>query len=128
MVPAILSAALVLGPGVLAPASPGVLEAVQATRLRYGYGLSEPAPDGAALIAVENCEYLGRWGMVIIKKRSIPIYVVDCQNRDERPRLSELGIVADINDLSLGHKQATIILLSSKQINYPKLIRANLVE
>lgn len=47
-------AAIVLGPGVLAAADPGVLEAVQARRVKYGWGLDEAAPAGTLLIAVDD--------------------------------------------------------------------------
>jgi hypothetical protein len=100
----------VLGPGALAPADVGVLEAVEARRVRHGYGLTEPSGDGL-LLAVESCDYLGRDVLVVTDDRQThQARVVDCQRRDETPRLHELGIVADVNQAELGHKQAVIVL------------------
>lgn len=99
-----------LGPGVLSPASPGVLERVQETRLRYGYGLSEPAPAGAVLLGVQDCRLLGRTGWAIVAGVGwVPVYIVDCQQAEHRP-LSELGIVADVNDVRMAHRKAMIWL------------------
>jgi len=102
---------VILGPGALAPANVGVLEGVQDRRLRYGWGLDEAAGPDTLLMAVEDCDYIGYDGLVIVKDE-LPrkARVVDCQRRDELPRLAELGIVADINTPELGHRQAVIVL------------------
>jgi hypothetical protein len=101
----------VLGPGALAPADVGVLEAVEARRVRHGWGLDELAGVGVVLVAVEDCDYLGRDVLVVTDDRQThQARVVDCQRRDETPRLHELGIVADVNQAELGHKQAVIVL------------------
>ena len=49
----VLSANLtILGPGALAPADPGVLEAVAERRLRNGWALDKDAADYDVLVAV----------------------------------------------------------------------------
>ncbi len=103
-----------LGPGALATADSGVLERVQAVRVRHGYGLSEFAPDGAVLVAVEDCALLGYDGVMLVGDDGLtfPVAVVDCQQADHEP-LSALGIVADVNWANLGHEDARLILWRS---------------
>jgi hypothetical protein len=100
-----------IGPGALSPADPGALESVERLRLRYHWGLDAQAPTRAALIAVEDCRLLGSQGIAVVDDLGlVPVVVVDCQRRDEAPRLAELGIVADVNDRVLGHRQARLLL------------------
>jgi hypothetical protein len=107
---ALATALTVLGPGALAPADAGVLEAVEARRIRYGYGLSEAAGHGVALVAVDDCALLGARGVAIIEGTGyVPVRVVDCRQRAHTP-LFELGLVADVNRAELGHKGAQLIL------------------
>jgi hypothetical protein len=105
-----LIAAVILGPGALAPADSGVLEQVQSTRLRYGFGLTEPAPDGALLLGVEDCALLG-WRGVALVEHSPPrvVRVVDCQQAEHEP-LSRRGLLADVNEGTLGHRKAQVWL------------------
>jgi len=99
-----------LGPGVLAPADVGCLERVQERRVWYGYGLSEIAGPGVALVAVEDCSLLGYDGVAIVEDVGyVPVRVVDCQQAAHTP-LSELGLVADVNLEELGHRQAELLL------------------
>jgi hypothetical protein len=50
------------------------------------------------LIAVEDCGLLGRRGHALVFNRGwVDVAVVDCQTPGHKP-LSELGIVADVND------------------------------
>lgn len=104
-----------LGPGALAPADLLVLERTEVTRVKYGLGLDHFAGVGVVRLATEDCAYLGQHGLVIVDDIGYPAYVVDCQQRDEIPRLSELGIVADVSPQSgLGHEEAIIVLWSSE--------------
>lgn len=106
---ALAASLIVLGPGALAPADPGVLEAVEARRVKYGYGLSEVAGPDVVRVAVEDCEYLGLEGWLIVGNVGYKTRVVDCQQMKHTP-LSELGIVADVDRAELGHKEAVIVL------------------
>jgi hypothetical protein len=102
-----------IGPGALSPTDPGALENVERLRLRYGWGLDAPAPPTSALIAVEDCRHLGSQGIAVVDGLGlVPVRVVDCQRRDEAPRLHDLNIVADVSDVTreLGHRQAWLVL------------------
>jgi hypothetical protein len=98
-----------LGPGTLAPADYGVLERVQETRLRYGWGLEREAETWQVLAATEDCNLLGYGGYAVTELGLVPVAVVDCQRRDELPRMSELGLLADVSE-PLGHGDAWLIL------------------
>ena len=89
----------------------GVLERVELTRVRHGYGLDAVAPDHFVRIAVEDCQHLGRMGWLIVDglKGPVACVVVDCQQAQHEP-LSALGILADVNRQSLGHRQAYLLL------------------
>jgi hypothetical protein len=102
-----LSAA-VLVTGALAPADPGVLEAVQARRVANGWGLEAPAPEGSVLLALDDCGLLGRAGLVLVDGEAYPAYVVDCAS--ESGELAARGLAADVNDAELGHKRAVIVV------------------
>ena len=105
-----LVALVVLGPGVLAPADALVLERVEVRRVQHGWGLDEFAPVGTVRVATESCDYLGFDGLIVVDDAHYPARVVDCQRRTEEPRLSELGILADVSDAELGHRRAYLIL------------------
>jgi hypothetical protein len=107
---ALASSLTVLGPGALAPADAGVLENVQALRLRYGWGLEREAETWQVLAATESCNLLGYDGYAVTELGLVPLRVVDCQNRQEQPRMSELGLLADVNERRLGHMEAWLIL------------------
>lgn len=100
--------------GVLAPASPGVLEAVEDRRIRHGWGLDERGPEDAVRIAVDDCDLLGTSGHLVAGGEVWPVYVVDCTNA-EHTRLEDLGLVADVNASELGHKEAIIFLQPERQ-------------
>lgn len=100
----------VVGPGALAHADPGVLERVQDLRVRYGWGLGEPTPDNATLVAVDDCGLVGASGVALVEGiGQVPIAVVDCSNGDHQT-LESLGLVADVNERRLGHRKAILIL------------------
>ncbi len=101
-----------LGPGALAPASPGVLEQVEATRIRHGYGLECSASQAALRVAVEDCRYLGYRGIAVVDDMAFDVVVVDCQQERHYAccRLSDRGLVADVNRSDLGHQKAILIL------------------
>lgn len=107
---AFLATAAVILSGVLAPAAPGVLEDVQARRIKYGWGLEQAAPAGTVLLATEDCGWLGANGLLFVDGTAHRVRVVDCQRRDEAPRLSDLGILADTNAAELAHEYATLVL------------------
>jgi hypothetical protein len=106
----------VIGPGALAPATPGVLERAQERRLHgcCERNLERPAPSGWALAAVESCDLVGYDGLLVVPGVGVyPSRVVDCQRRDEVPRLSEVGLLADVNRAELGHRRAYLIVRRS---------------
>jgi hypothetical protein len=59
---------------------------------------------------VEDCSKLGYRGYAVTELGLVPVMVVDCQRRDEAPRLHDLGIVADVSEARLGHKRAWLLL------------------
>jgi len=100
----------VLGPGALAAADPGVLDAVEMTRIKYGYGLDGLAGPGVVKLAVEDCNLLGHRGYLIVEGSGIyPACVVDCQQEKHEP-LSERGLLADVDRADLGHRQAFLMV------------------
>jgi hypothetical protein len=101
---------LVLGPGILAPADPLVLETVEVRRVRHGWGLTEFASPGTVRVAVEDCGLLGWWGVIVTEEGDVlDCYVVDCQ-QGEHEALSDRGIVADVSKAELGHQRAVLVL------------------
>lgn len=104
----VLTSTLILT-GVLALAAPGVLERVEMNRI--GWSLPGLAGPGVAKLAVEDCNLLGRCGRLLVSGLGWRnACVVDCQNRDHRPRLSELGLLADVNLPELGGRRALLFL------------------
>jgi hypothetical protein len=108
---AAITSLTVLGPGVLAPADPLVLETVEVRRVKYGWGLDEFAPVGVVRIAVDDCALLGYDGIAVVDGLgACPVRVVDCTNEDHAS-LESRGLVADVSPQSgLGHEEATILL------------------
>ena len=105
-----LTTLVTLGPGALAPADPGCLEAVEIRRIQNGWGLSRLGGAGVVRIAVESCDLLGYEGVAVVEGvGDVPVFVVDCQQKAHEP-LSERGLVADVNWPLLGHKQAVLLL------------------
>ena len=100
----------VLGPGALAPADPGVLERVELTRIRHGYGLDGLAGPGVVKVAVRDCNLVGYTGYLVVEGSGIyPACVVDCQQPEHEP-LSKRGLLADVNRAELGHRQAFLMV------------------
>lgn len=110
---AVIASLTIIGPGVLAPADPLVLEAVEVRRVRYGFGLDEFAGVGVIRIAVDDCALLGFGGLVVVDGvGAYPVRVVDCCN-GQHASLASRGIVADVSPQSgLGHEEAVLILWS----------------
>lgn len=109
---------VVLGPGVLSPADPLVLETVEVRRVWHGWGLDEFASPGTVRVAVEDCGLLGWWGVIMTEGGDVlDCYVVDCQQREHEP-LSQRGIVADVSRAELGHQRA-VLVLSEEQWRSP---------
>lgn len=101
--------------GVLATACPGVLESVEARRVRYGFGLTEAAPAGTVLLALEDCRWLARDGeMDVDGLGQYRARVVDCQQAGHRAAfpMSGRGLVADVDGkhLEFNGRQAIVIL------------------
>jgi len=117
----LITAITILGPGALAPASPGVLERVEATRIKHGYGLTAPGPRDAIRVAIEDCALLGATGVMIVDDTTFPVYVVDCQQKEHTP-LSELGLVADVNRSDLAHESAVLILWKQRALRVSREI------
>lgn len=106
----IFSLVVIIGPGALAPADAGVLERVEMTRIRHGYGLSELGGPGVVRVGIEDCTYLGWRGVALVEETGIyPIYVVDCQQEKHEP-MNANGLVADVSAKELGHKNAVLLL------------------
>ena len=105
-----LATAVTLGPGALAPADPGCLEAVEIRRIQNGWGLSRLGGPNVMRIAVESCDLLGYEGVAVVEGvGDVPVFVVDCQQAEHEP-LSDRGLVADVSWGELGHKKAIILL------------------
>jgi len=105
-----LTSLVTLGPGALAPADPGCLEAVEIRRIQNGWGLSRLGGAGVVRIAVESCDLLGYEGVAVVEGvGDVPVFVVDCQQKKHEP-LSDRGLVADVSWGELGHKKAIILL------------------
>ena len=98
-----------LGPGSLAAADPGVLEGVQETRVKHGYRLYYIAPLGSVLAAVDNCDLIGRSGILITRDAAHFVRVVDCTNA-EHMRLEDFGLLADVSAPELNHKTGVMLL------------------
>lgn len=95
--------------GVLAAASPGVLERVEIHRLAWGGELAGP---GVVRLAVEDCTYLGWRGEMWTELGKFPVHVTDCQaahHRQAKP-LHELGLVADVDQARFNGLRAVVIL------------------
>jgi len=100
--------------GTLAPADPGVLEDVQSRRIRYGWGLDGPAPDGAVLVAVDDCNLVGYRGVVCVEAGACyAAAVVDCCA--VAGCLAGKGLAADVSDARLGHQKATVYLWQNEK-------------
>lgn len=105
--------ALVVLTGALAPTDPVALERVEARRLRNGWGLVATTPPGTVRIAVEDCRLLGRRGVMAVSGIGWrKVTVVDCQAAADRARqpMAALGLVADVDDVALGHRWALVLL------------------
>lgn len=102
--------ALVFLYGVLAAVQHGLFEQVELNRLGNG---GEMAGPGVVRIAVEDCGYLGRRGIMAVDGHgSYRVYVVDCQQAAHRLQqpMSRRGLVADVDRPELNHRRAVIVL------------------
>lgn len=108
----LISQLTILGPGVLSQADPGVLESVAQRRIHYGYGLEAALDvnDYEVLIAPADCDLLGRDGWLVANGHSYRAIVVDCEARHHRGQMQSRGLLADVNNLELVHKQGWVIL------------------
>jgi len=107
---AVVTSLAVLGPGALAATDPGVLDRVEITRIRHGYGLDGLAGPGVVKLAVEDCGLLGHRGYLVVEGSGVyPACVVDCQQQKHEP-LSERGLLADVDVAELGHRQAYLMV------------------
>lgn len=106
-----LSSYSVIGPAYLSYAEPGVLERVAEKRIRLGWGLERlDMSRYDALVATEDCLFIGREGWLLTELSTDRVLVVDCQNRDEQPRMSDVNLLADINVKDLVHEKGVLLL------------------
>lgn len=87
---------LILSQGVLAPADPGVLERVAERRITWDQSFSDWR-EYDVLIAVANCNHLGRTGWVITPSHIYSTKVVDCEQQKHKGQMAARYILADIN-------------------------------
>ena len=121
---ALATALTILGPGALAPADPGVLEAVEVRRVKYGWGLAEMAPAGVVLIGIENCDLLGYGGVAVVEDMGwIDVFVVDCEADVHAGQMQTRGLLADINNQEFAHKKAFLLLYD--KANHPRPVHAS---
>lgn len=99
----------ILGPGALAAADPGVLEAVAARRISNGWQLSQEPGDYEVLVAVADCRQLDRSGWLIADGLHSAL-VVDCEANVHRGQMDRRGLLADVNRGELGHLKGWLIL------------------
>ena len=101
---------VVLGPGVLAPADPGVLEEVAHRRTTYGWQLSKDYQAYDVLVAPADCRLLDRAGWLWTGDGRYTALVVDCESRHHRGQMDRRGLLADVNCRELGHKRGWLVL------------------
>lgn len=97
--------------GVLASASPGVLERVEMYRVTYQH--ADFAGPGVLKLGVESCAWLGWRGVAYVEGvGALPAHVTDCQSEKDRQvrPLHELGLAADVNEARLNGKRAIVLL------------------
>jgi hypothetical protein len=106
----ILAAALVLGPGVLAAADPGVLERVAERRAANGWGLATGTDwrDYEVLLGVVDCEHVGREATLVTRRARYRGLIVDCESGEHAGQMAARGLLADVNLPELGHQTAII--------------------
>lgn len=103
------SSTVILGPAAISEASPGVLEQVAETRIRYGYGLgAEDLSVYDALVAPPQCELLGHRGWLVADGQVLAVLVVDCGGPGNK--MLENGLLADVNRPELVHKEGWLVL------------------
>jgi len=109
--------ALIIITGAMSYANPGVLERVAANRAAGITAHSVPAnwQDFPVLLAVQNCRYVGRTGVLIVEGEPMPALVVDCQDDADiaAASLKSLGLLADTNRAELVHKRARLVVTNS---------------
>jgi len=102
--------------GTLSKANPGVLEKVAERRVQNEWGLTEITQD--TLIAVEDCNLLGYEAIVKVDGKEHKSQIVDCE-ASHHNHMKERGLVADINNPDLVHKEAEVI------IKIPYVVKGN---
>jgi len=101
---------VVLGPGVLAPADPGVLEDVAHRRTTYGWRLDKDYRQYEVLVAPANCDLINRSGWLWTGQERYTALVVDCEAGHHRGQMDRRGLLADVNCRELGHKRGWLVL------------------
>ena len=106
--------ALIIITGAMSYANPGVLERVAANRAAGITAHSVPANwrSYLVLLAVQDCRYVGRIGVLVVEGERLRALVVDCQADADiaMASLSSLGLLADTNRADLVHKQARLVI------------------
>lgn len=83
--------------GVIAPASPGVLEAVAHRRAAYWQQIPVDWHEYDVLIALPDCDLLGRRGWLAVGEKIHTALVVDCEQQAHRGTMNRNGLMADAN-------------------------------
>lgn len=100
----------IIGPGTLSGADPGVLERVAERRLHNGWGLHQQVDGYDVLIAPPDCKLLGRSGYLVAGGRAYSAVAVDCEADVHRGQMVDRGLLADVNERGLWHKEGYLIL------------------
>lgn len=101
---------LVILTGALAAVRPNLFKEVELTRLAFGGELAGP---GVVRLGIEDCDWLGKRGWVIVDGMGVyPAHVTDCQRAEDRAvqPMSKRGIAADTDAQWLNHRKAIVIL------------------
>ena len=95
--------------GALSYAEEGVLEQVAETRMRHGWMEERDLDNYDVLLGVVNCDYVGSEALLVIEYRFVyRALIVDCAGPDNK--MIQNGLLADINNENLVHKQARLFI------------------
>lgn len=101
---------VIIGPGAISAADPGVLERVAERRVQANWGLSDDWTAYDVLTATADCRDLGKRGWLIANRNVYKAIVVDCAQEKHRQEMTENGLLLDANMESLNHLEGWLIL------------------